>query len=395
MPDSAKNHNRERQLSSICQNQMFFCVLSGWAVTYVLTKIGKPAFFTVGSYILLMEFLHEKEFVCVDWRRICTAFNWEMVGARDREASGSHLLTNSPNGGCDSDNSEAIEVYSHTGSCGDTTSAKVSYFRYINGRDPLVCTNTIRLINRNICQVRLDFISLGLANPDDTTGECTNEKFSVANSPVICGYNSGQHMYIQTTNLGVNVRKLDLTITRALNLPTSEWTVKVTQLHCPGTNAFNLRNQLPVIVRDFPLLAPEGCTQYYTSGIDTFRSFGYNVRLNSIYSRPLKYAICFKRTIATNCIKFSVVDIDLNALDSTYIVGQTTPRTQLLPNDDITDCDEDKDDHTKKNLEKPFHICTIPFDEADSDRDLILVANDGPRLSGQLRIKPLTTQLKF
>ncbi|KAK4884765.1 hypothetical protein RN001_001036 [Aquatica leii] len=220
-----------------------------------------------------------------------------------------------------------------TGSCGDTTSAKISYFKH-NNAAPIagLCTNTIRLINRNICQLRLDIESLNLANPNDQ-GMCLDEKFltSTANTPIICGRNTKQHLYLHLNNF--NSRQVDLSILN--RVATNTWTIKITQLHCPGTNVFNLRNQLPSISRDYALLAPEGCSQYYTEPTGTFRSFGFNT--GSMYSRPLRYTICFKRTIPTSqCVRFNPTTVQFDPTDFIYVPGltpDTVPSGQVSTNE--------------------------------------------------------------
>ena len=49
----------------------------------------------------------------------------------------------------------------------------------------------------NICQLRLDFDTFRLAQPDNVSGQCTTDAFSVSGVvnavPVICGENSGSH----------------------------------------------------------------------------------------------------------------------------------------------------------------------------------------------------------
>ena len=48
-----------------------------------------------------------------------------------------------------------------------------------------------------ICQLRLDFDTFRLAQPDNVSGQCTTDAFSVSGVvnavPVICGENSGSH----------------------------------------------------------------------------------------------------------------------------------------------------------------------------------------------------------
>ncbi|KAF5275061.1 hypothetical protein FQA39_LY06998 [Lamprigera yunnana] len=192
----------------------------------------------------------------------------------------------------------------YTGSCGDTTNSKVSYF-VSNNNLPVgaSCTNNVRIVNRNICQLKIDILSMTLESPD-AVGLCSTERFEVPNTnvPVICGENSNQHLYAHL-NL-MNSRQIGLTITS--QSPTKQFLIKVTQLYCPRmTDLFNLRKNLPAMIRDYPMLAPANCDQYYTAPSGRFKSIGYsdNSLIRSTYSRNLRYTICFKRPVqASECI---------------------------------------------------------------------------------------------
>ncbi|KAK5647792.1 hypothetical protein RI129_002684 [Pyrocoelia pectoralis] len=185
----------------------------------------------------------------------------------------------------------------HRQSCNGRTAAKVSYFTNDLQTTPIQnCDYTVQLMNRNICQLRLDFISMYIDGPN-AQGECVNGAFSVRGFPTIpriCGANIGQHMYVQIS--GGQVSSVVLNVQTQTQIVSPTWLIKVTQLHCPRTNVFNLGNQYRDMVQDFPLLAPLGCLQYYREPFGVFRTFGYtnNVDASRRYIRPLGYTICFR-----------------------------------------------------------------------------------------------------
>ncbi|XP_040572541.1 uncharacterized protein [Lepeophtheirus salmonis] len=147
-----------------------------------------------------------------------------------------------------------------TFSCGQTSAENCTYFIGQNVPDGQ-CRLEICPCSDNICQLRLDFTTFDITGPSTNTisvgknaalKEVTNEQrcltdtFAVTNPggaspPVICGMNSGEHMYVDSSeqcnelafNLqGANARQM--------------WNIKITQFSC-----------------DFDNLAPEGCTQYF------------------------------------------------------------------------------------------------------------------------------------
>ncbi|XP_023310102.1 uncharacterized protein LOC108905522 [Anoplophora glabripennis] len=111
--------------------------------------------------------------------------------------------------------------------------------------------------------IRLDFLNFILAQPDGN-GYCVFDSFTVtgsaSNVPVLCGENTGQHMYLMVNN-GTNIQ-LTIATSAAVVLGRS-WNIKVTQIAC-----------------DCPTLAPIGCLQYYTELSGTVMSFNYGTTIN-------------------------------------------------------------------------------------------------------------------
>lgn len=90
-------------------------------------------------------------------------------------------------------------------SCGETIRHNGTYFRNPGAPAPFsesrACSVTVsRQYMPNTCQIRLDFLKFDLDRP--RSGVCENDRFVVSGQasnsiiPPICGYNTGQHMYI-------------------------------------------------------------------------------------------------------------------------------------------------------------------------------------------------------
>ncbi|XP_018017356.1 uncharacterized protein LOC108673974 isoform X2 [Hyalella azteca] len=149
-------------------------------------------------------------------------------------------------------------------SCGATTKIDGTLFRNPNFPSTTTvassCTLQITPASSNICQIRLDFTDFNLAQPNEE-GECVTDSLKVTGGtstvPVICGQNSGQHLYMDVTPTfgSVNI-KIDTTSVG------KKWNIVVTQIKCDSVNK-----------------APTGCLQYYTSTTGTIKSFNYDTSL--------------------------------------------------------------------------------------------------------------------
>eukprot|EP00094_Tigriopus_californicus_P012709 TCALIF_12286-PA protein Name:"Protein of unknown function" AED:0.00 eAED:0.00 QI:19/1/0.75/1/0.28/0.37/8/0/164 len=107
--------------------------------------------------------------------------------------------------------------------CGGTTSENCTYLVQASTSTPTAdpCTFTICKCSSNICRIRLDFTTFSIAGPTVGTasvgantdtinggaiGDCTSDSFSVTSpgnngSPLICGFNTGQHMIVDSSAL--------------------------------------------------------------------------------------------------------------------------------------------------------------------------------------------------
>ena len=93
-------------------------------------------------------------------------------------------------------------------------------------------TNFESFDSLEVCQVRLDFSTLVLTQPDTgaTAGACSNDQFTMTtptgNSVIygnnLCGTLTGQHIYIET---GMNSNAATFTITKAATTFARTWSV--------------------------------------------------------------------------------------------------------------------------------------------------------------------------
>ncbi|CAG4942041.1 unnamed protein product [Colias eurytheme] len=187
-------------------------------------------------------------------------------------------------------------------SCGSNTNVNNTYFTspgypsaYAGGQ---ACNIIVNRCNSNICQLRLDFLDLVLAQPDGD-GVCSTDSLTITGGntivPVLCGDNTGQTIFVDFNGDAA------ITITIAATLSTTfsrRWNIRLTQLGC-----------------DCPGLAPNGCLQYYTGTTGTISSFNYGSAANSVLSASLvtgtrqlanlNYGICIRMEAGYCGIQYS------------------------------------------------------------------------------------------
>eukprot|EP00094_Tigriopus_californicus_P011923 TCALIF_11518-PA protein Name:"Protein of unknown function" AED:0.17 eAED:0.17 QI:15/0.71/1/1/0.57/0.75/8/59/249 len=128
--------------------------------------------------------------------------------------------------------------------CGQTVNTECSYLVQTRLTPvPSDCSYTICKSNPNICRIRLDFQSFDIAGPTsdmiaDATGltsigDCLSDSFSFTapgglGSPIICGFNTGQHMILDASD-SCNVASFNID---PVGTTAREWDIKVTQFDC-------------------------------------------------------------------------------------------------------------------------------------------------------------------
>ncbi|KRT81446.1 CUB domain-containing protein [Oryctes borbonicus] len=152
--------------------------------------------------------------------------------------------------------------------CGTSSSLNNTYFVNTGFPAPTYastsCMHTIKRCNSNICQVRIDFLTLTLAQPS-ADGNCATDAINIVGGastiPPLCGENSGQHIYLNFNgDADINII---ITTSSSATIARS-WNIKIAQIAC-----------------DCPTVAPAGCLMYYNSGSGTIKSFNYGITASS------------------------------------------------------------------------------------------------------------------
>lgn len=194
---------------------------------------------------------------------------------------------------------------------GGSTSLNQSY---IVAATPTTSTYTICPCSTDVCRIRFDFTAFTLAAPaiattvgvanaggqtgttansGQSTGDCMTDQFSItgaggSGTPIICGANKGQHVFVNTdgstcatVNLGIGTT----TATRTLD-------IMVTQYKCGDEMG-----------------GPSGCLQWFTSNTGSIRSFnfpsaaiGVTVPATVTHLSNQKYSSCIRRRSGTTVI---------------------------------------------------------------------------------------------
>jgi len=195
-----------------------------------------------------------------------------------------------------------------TAGCGDTFAQNNTFF---DGTGPDgtssptdgACAAKVCHCSNNICQMRLDFNTFIISGPSTSTlsigkviegelnakgslacarGQCQTDTFSVVSNsvtpPVICGTNSGEHMYVDVSCTDC----IDLAFALGQTATaTRQWSIKVTQIACTDDTR-----------------APPGCTQYHLgSTTGTIQTYNFD---NGQHLNNQRQQICI-RTEAGMC----------------------------------------------------------------------------------------------
>ncbi|XP_063924237.1 uncharacterized protein LOC135138242 [Zophobas morio] len=145
----------------------------------------------------------------------------------------------------------------------------------------LACAINIYKQSDNIQQMRIDFIDLELKGPTD--GTCVTERLVISGQnvndqvPVICGYNTGQHVYVDVSSL---TGPLQLSVLSTV-ADRKRFKIRVCQIANSCSNSNN-------------------CLQYYTGATGMISSFNYDQaalinRSEPGYFNNLNYAICIRK----------------------------------------------------------------------------------------------------
>jgi len=195
-------------------------------------------------------------------------------------------------------------------SCGDTTAENVTYISTLGATvDNSYCRYTVCKFSSDVTMLRLDFSEFQISPPfwcgastesvvctgtdGPRIGDCIYDSFVVttpgfAAPPVICGYNSGQHMYVPASpRCNQLVFNFDLQVNTA-----RLWNIKVSQISSSdGTNP------------------PPGCLQYFTGTEGSVANFNFKNRQTSYHLSSQRYQICWRRERGYCSICYAVVNL--------------------------------------------------------------------------------------
>merc|ERR1712176_313820 len=216
--------------------------------------------------------------------------------------------------------------------CGGSSSANNSYAvisSYSTSTDSDPCTYTFCPTNTDVCKLRIDFDTMVLTAPATVTsataavsitvGDCIYDTLTVSNPggavpPTICGYNTGQHMFVpassQCNQINIDIDTLTTTTTR-------KWQIKVTQYECGN------------------IMAPEqDCLQYLTASSGTIASFNWDTSASSVASSQTHlssqyYDICIRRARSYCSVRYSPY-VSSTTAASSFGVSATGPGPALL-----------------------------------------------------------------
>jgi len=213
--------------------------------------------------------------------------------------------------------------------CGSTVSENNTYF-VSSSTTSGACTLKICECSDNICQLRLDFDTFAITGPSTGSGattddgecaygtfgsqgpgtcsaasQCLTDTFSVTNPggpapPVICGTNTGKHMYVDSNDACNELAFLLGTSAVDATTVSQSWSIRITQYAC-----------------DYQNLAPSGCTEYLF-GSSTGQISSYNFNNGNGYNLANQNQKICIRSEGTNCrICYSATQADVSFGGST------------------------------------------------------------------------------
>ncbi|XP_076241059.1 uncharacterized protein LOC143183427 [Calliopsis andreniformis] len=139
---------------------------------------------------------------------------------------------------------------------------------------PMNCSVAVRKIDRQVNQLRIDFVHFNIGQPNARTGVCDEDIMEIRTGNRViqmCGWNSGQHLY-------VDVNENDQPVKLDFRLPTSlqsrMWEMRIVQL-------------------GFEQRAPTDCLQYYQGLNGTLKTLNY--LSNGRFLAGQDYLLCIRQ----------------------------------------------------------------------------------------------------
>merc|ERR1712117_1005303 len=211
--------------------------------------------------------------------------------------------------------------------CGSSSSANNTYAiisSYSTSTDSDPCTYKFCKTNSDVCKLRIDFDTMVLEGPaglsttyggtdGPNVGDCSVDSLTVTNPggaspPVICGYNTGQHMWVPASDM---CNTINIDIDTGTTTTTRKWQIKVTQYECGNM-------MMPV----------NNCLQYHTAMTGTIASFNWDTRATALAAAQVHlssqyYDICIRRERSYCSVCYDTAFHSTTAASS-YGVGQSS-----------------------------------------------------------------------
>merc|ERR1712156_906867 len=150
---------------------------------------------------------------------------------------------------------------------------------------------TINKCSSDICWLRLDFESFTIQVTGTVDGGTCIDSFTVQTNtgqtpPVICGQNTGQHMYVDMGTLASDTATLSFAF--AGSSTNRAWEVKVSQIPCSAS------------------YAPDGgCLQYHTGLTGRLTSFNF-IPTTDNHLKDQNYNVCIRQEAGFCCVQYQL-----------------------------------------------------------------------------------------
>ncbi|CAG0925081.1 unnamed protein product, partial [Notodromas monacha] len=203
--------------------------------------------------------------------------------------------------------------------CGTVADTNNTYFVNPNFPEPFSaagnCRLTVKMINPNICQLRVHFHEFLLTGPSlaaASAGQCKADRLMISGTrgeppPQICGVNHGQHMYLDVNRDRAPVLFDIMTYGGQIK---RKWKIEISQIPCGE------------------YVAPSGCLQYFTSLLGSVKSFNFDGSLHLAHQR---YSICVRMEPGFCTIEWSpAMDENENLIEHAFTISDTQPRGEHL-----------------------------------------------------------------
>jgi len=208
--------------------------------------------------------------------------------------------------------------------CGSKTNYNSTYF--LNNNYPSTfdtigqCSISVEKVSTDVCQLRLDFDEMDLSQPDPVTHQCTSDRFVVTGGapvPIICGRNSGQHMYIDAGS-GNSPTSLTFITTGSF---ARAFKMKISQIECGAVNR-----------------GVEGCLQYHTGVSGTISSFNY-MDAEGLQLSNQEYSVCVRHERGFCGISYTACQDPLHTISESFSISKPTSEGMVMVGD--TTCTTD------------------------------------------------------